>query len=71
MQLGSWSPDLHVICLLFSCHSRDHSATITDVIGGSLSGTAPTHQTTPPEGRVVKFISPQRLRANPAIIRRG
>ena len=42
MQLGSWSPDLHkysaVICLLFSCHSRDHSATtprpVRTVTGG-------------------------------------
>ena len=57
MQLGSWSPDLHVICLLFRCHSRDHSATITDVIDGFWSGTFPAlTETTPPKGRVVTFI---------------
>ena len=42
---------------VFSCHSRDHSATITDVIDGSLSGTFPAlTETTPPKGRVVTFI---------------
>ena len=60
MQLGSWSPDLHkysaVICLLFSYHSRDHSATITDVIGGSLSGTL-TADTKQPNRRAGLFSS--------------